>query len=84
MMPEDIFEPIEVITYFERGTLRPLRFRWKGTVYKISRVYSHWIVPRGNGREHHFSVSAGTPDSFELIFNTGDLNWQLARIATIE
>ena len=81
MTHEEIFEPIEVITYFDRGTVRPLRFRWKGTVYKISRIYSHWIVSRGRGREHHFSVSADSPDHFELVFNTDDLNWQLARVA---
>lgn len=81
MTYEEIFEPIEVITYFDQGVLKPLRFRWKGTVYKISQIHSHWTIPQPRGREHHFSVSAGSPDSFELVFNTEDLNWQLARVA---
>ena len=25
---EDIFEPIEVISHFKDGELRPLRFKW--------------------------------------------------------
>lgn len=81
MTCEEIFEPIEVISYFQHGVLKPLRFRWKGNVYKISRIHSHWAVPQGRGREHHFSVSAGGADSFEIVFNTEDLNWQLARVA---
>ncbi|NIR47711.1 hypothetical protein GWO43_04565 [candidate division KSB1 bacterium] len=77
---EDIFEPIQVITFFEEGKLYPLRFKWKGQVYKIKRVNSHWSVKEGMGRQHHFSVTANTPDCFELVFDTTDFNWQLARV----
>ncbi|MFQ5770426.1 MAG: DUF6504 family protein [bacterium] len=77
---EEIFEPIEVITFFEQGKLHPLRFKWKGQVYKISRVNSHWSVQEGLSRQYHFSVTAETPDCFELIFDTSDFSWELARV----
>ncbi|MFQ5706916.1 MAG: hypothetical protein ACE5HO_05665 [bacterium] len=80
MAYEEIFEPIEVITFFEQGKLHPLRFKWKGTVYKITRVNGSWSVQEGLSQQYHFSVTAHGPDCFELIFDTGDFNWQLARV----
>lgn len=81
MIYEEVFEPVEVITIFQNGLMQPLRFRWKGNVYKVSKIHSHWTTPQGQACEHHFAVSAGSPDSFELVFNNDDLNWQLARVA---
>lgn len=80
MSYEEVHDPIEVITFFEQGKLRPLRFKWKGQVYKISRVHSSWSVREGLSRQCHFSVTAGTPDCFELVFDTSDFNWKLARV----
>lgn len=80
MAYEEIHEPIEVITFFEEGKLHPLRFKWKGQVYKITRVNSHWSVQEGLSRQYHFSVTANSPDCFELVFDTVDFNWQLARV----
>ncbi|MFQ6114804.1 MAG: hypothetical protein ACE5NG_12110 [bacterium] len=77
---EEIFDPIEVITFFEHGKLHPLRFKWKGKVYKITRVNGFWSVQEGLSRQYHFSVTADSPDCFELIFDTADFNWQLARV----
>ena len=78
MAYEEIQEPIEVITFFEQGKIHPLRFKWKGEVYKITRVNSRWSTQVGLGREYHFSVTANSPDCFELVFDTTDFNWQLA------
>ncbi len=80
MIYEEIFEPVDVITLFQNGILQPLRFKWQGSVYKVAKVQSHWMVPLGRGRAHHFAVSTGSPDSYELIFNSYNLNWQLARV----
>lgn len=81
MIYEEVFEPIEVITVFRNGVLQPLRFKWKDSVYKISKIHSRWSVPQGQNRTYHFAVSSGSPDSFEIVFNAEDLNWQLARVA---
>ena len=77
---EDIFEPIEVITYFRDGQLQPLRFRWNGRVYKINHVHGQWQEHQGHGRQIHYSVSSDGPDNFEILFDSGDFTWQLARI----
>lgn len=81
MVYEEVFEPIDVITVFRNGALQPLRFKWKDSVYRISKVQSRWTVPQGQGRVYHFAVSTGSPDSFEIIFSANDLRWQLARVA---
>ncbi len=80
MSYEEIDEPIAVITFFEQGKLHPLRFRWKGQVYRIKKVNGFWSVQDGLSRKYHFSVSANAPDCFELTFDTADFNWQLARV----
>lgn len=81
MVYEDIFEPIEVITFFENGRVHPLRFKWKGNVYRIRRVNGSWSAREGDGQKVYFSVSGDGPDCFELVFNTSDFNWQLTRVA---
>jgi len=80
MPHEEIHETVDVITFFQQGRLHPLRFKWKGAVYKITRVNSSWSVRDGLSRQFHFSVSADSPDCFELIFDTADFNWELARV----
>ncbi len=81
MVYEEIFEPIEVITFFENGHVRPLRFKWKGNVYRIRRVNGTWSTRDGDRYQVYFSVNAEGPDCFELVFNAGDFKWQLARVA---
>jgi len=80
MIFEDIFEPIEVIGYFHEGRLRPLRFKWNGRVYKIKRLNGHWVSNQGYNKQHHFSVISETSDYFELLFDSADFGWQVARV----
>ncbi|GAB4190833.1 MAG: hypothetical protein Kow00108_26200 [Calditrichia bacterium] len=77
---EDLFEPIEVLSHFKDGKLIPLRFKWNGRSYKIVRINGQWRTHQGYAQQYHFSVSSETPDCFELIFDTGDFTWQLARV----
>lgn len=77
---EDLFEPIEVITYFQNGKITPLKFRWNGRVYKVKQVTGHWSENQGYARQHHFSVQVDGSDFFELVFDTADYAWQLARV----
>ncbi|RMG68059.1 MAG: hypothetical protein D6715_03325 [Calditrichaeota bacterium] len=80
MQYEELFEPIEVITYFREGKLIPLKFRWNGRVYPVRKIHGQWKENQGLARQYHFSVSSDGPDCFELIFDTGDFSWQLARV----
>ncbi len=77
---EELFEPIEVISYFRDGTIQPLKFRWNGRVYKISQVHGQWKARNGEQYQYHFSVSCGSPDCFELVFDTADFTWYVARV----
>lgn len=77
---EELFEPIEVITFFKNGQIIPLKFRWNGRVYKIKQVAGHWKENQGYAQQHHFSVQVEDSDCFELLFDGADFSWQLARV----
>jgi len=77
---EEIHESIEVIAYFDGKTMRPLRFRWSGRPYQISKVNSVWNTLKGRAREYHFHVSTRESDSFELIYNTDIFEWKIGRV----
>ena len=80
MTIEEVNEPIEVISYYDGKTMKPIRFRWQGRAYKISRVNGVWDAIRGKAREYHFHVSAQDSGSFELIYNNSGFVWRLGRI----
>ena len=80
MVYEDIFEPIEVISLFKDGKIKPLRFKWNGRIYKINRLNGHWISPQGYTKQYHFSLMADTYDYFEIMFDTSNFEWQIARV----
>ncbi|APF17554.1 hypothetical protein [Caldithrix abyssi] len=80
MIFEDIFEPIEVISHFKDGQIRPLRFKWNGRVYKVHQLNGHWVSNQGYSKQYHFSVMADTSDYFELLFDSGNFDWQIARV----
>ena len=77
---EEIHEPIEVIAYFADGQLYPKRFRWQHRVYRAKKIESSWAIQEGLGRVYHFSISTGEKGSFELTYDTQDMNWELARM----
>ncbi|GAB4341004.1 MAG: hypothetical protein Kow0037_27270 [Calditrichia bacterium] len=80
MYYEELFEPIEVISYFQNGKITPLKFRWNGRIYKIKQVTGHWKENQGYAQQHHFSVQVDGSDCFELLFDSSDFSWQLARV----
>ncbi|MGH1362077.1 MAG: hypothetical protein ACRBF0_00880 [Calditrichia bacterium] len=80
MAYEDVFETIEVITHFQRGKIIPLRFLWNGRAYPVKHIHSRWQERIGSTTQIHFSVRSETTDCFELIFDSADYSWQLARV----
>ena len=80
MVYEDIFEPIEVISLFKEGKIKPLRFKWNGRVYRIKQINGHWVNPQGYSKQYHFSLIADSCDYFELTFDTANFEWQVARV----
>ena len=76
----EVYEPIEVITFFHDGRLIPLRFRWNGRVYRVAKVCSSWTESRGKDCLNHFSIyTRESSDFFELTFDNQSFSWLLAR-----
>ncbi|MBC8204491.1 hypothetical protein ISS30_04185 [bacterium] len=80
MQYEDINDPIEVIALFSAGKLQPIKFRWRGRVYKIQRVNGRWESDEGRIRLHHYSVMADSPDVYEITYNPDRFIWKLDRV----
>jgi|YelNatPaOPRAMG01_1025707.scaffolds.fasta_scaffold00388_22 hypothetical protein len=77
---EELNEPVEVLAHFDGKKARPLRFRWRGRVYRVVRLNGSWSESKGADREHHFAVTADNSDSFELAFDARDFRWRLIRV----
>lgn len=80
MAYQEIRDQIEVIVFFERGRLHPLRFRWNGRAYRIRRVNNSWSVQEGTSRRFHFSVTTNSTDCYELVLDVPDFKWELERV----
>lgn len=74
----DIGEPVNVVAVFDTG-VRPVKFKWKGTVYPVKEVTYRWSSRRGMTDYIHFSVTDGAT-LFELVYNTATTRWTLDRI----
>ncbi len=77
-----IREPIEVIALFDTA-LRPLRFRWKGRVYRVQEITFSWTTREGLAVILHFSAYDGAT-LFELSYNKATLKWTLEGVALHE
>lgn len=80
MRYEDIYEAIEVVTYFREGKIVPLKFRWNGRIYIVKHVSGQWKERTGNMPQYHFSIQSDSGDYFELLFDTDSFFWQIARV----
>ncbi|MFQ5481062.1 MAG: hypothetical protein ACE5DW_07265 [Thermodesulfobacteriota bacterium] len=77
-----IREPIEVIALFDQG-VKPLRFRWKGSVYKVREITFTWTTMSGAAPVLHFSAYDGAT-LYELSYNKATLKWILEGVALHE
>ncbi|RPH89744.1 MAG: hypothetical protein EHM72_19975 [Calditrichaeota bacterium] len=77
---ETIDEPIEVITYFDKKQMKPIRFRWRDRAYRVAAINGIWYDIKGRNREYHFHVATRESGSFELIYDSGDFVWKLGRV----
>ncbi|MFN8178128.1 MAG: hypothetical protein U0167_09370 [bacterium] len=79
-MVEKVQEPIEVLSRFVEGKIQPVRFRWRGRVFTITRVTSAWMRREGEQREHFFSVGVGTREQYELCYCPQTSLWTLETV----
>ena len=79
-MLELVNQPIEVLTVFAEGKLRPLRFKWRNRVVRVRQVTGEWAREEGIGPVRYFAVLAETSDYFELAYDVGRSRWRLCRV----
>ncbi len=77
---EEVNESIDVLTIFRDGTMRPVKFKWAGKTYKISRVTFEWVSKEGSFPIYHFAVMADGDDVYEIFLNTFTMRWTLAKV----
>jgi hypothetical protein len=81
---EKVQEPIEVLSRFVEGKVHPVRFRWRGRVFTVSRIASAWQQREGDRREHFFSVGAGSREQYELSYRPETSQWTLENVHSEE
>ncbi|MDH4222510.1 MAG: hypothetical protein OEV55_03105 [candidate division Zixibacteria bacterium] len=79
-MYQDIEEKIEVLALFQQGKILPLRFKWKGRTYRISRLENKWKSDSGEKYIWNFSVSDSASNLFHLTYNEEQHTWKLSRV----
>ena len=73
-----ISEPIEVIAHMTGMKMVVLRFKWRNTVFNVSKMVNKWKVPSGVHMSTHYIVECPRQGvSCELAFNHTDLKWEL-------
>ncbi len=75
-----VFEPVEVIVHFSNLKLQIIRFKWNGSVYKVTEMLQSWKIPSREGFVTHYVVTCRDKDLLcELSFSNIDLKWELVR-----
>jgi hypothetical protein len=74
---EEILETVEMVSWFGRGGMQPCRFRWRGRVYRITRITSTWESRQGVYRRYHYLVRTRSGDVYEMHFDPENLLWML-------
>ena len=74
--------PVLVIFIYDPNGAKvsPLKVRWDGRVYSITKVGLHHNFRVGKTLHHVFSVVAGEI-FFRLNFNTENLSWRLEEVS---
>ena len=79
-MVTEIAEPITVAAVFKDSRITPRVFVWRGRRYKVDKLLGHYHYFKGVYRQDCWSLTCGTPDVFEVAFDTEDMSWRLERI----
>ena len=81
-MFESLDDPVDVLTAFVDGAMRPIRFRWQGRVVRVRQVTGQWNRREGQAVLRHFAVQGTKDDSYELVFDPRVSRWTLSRAWT--
>ena len=79
-MNQEINENVSVLALFEKGAIKPCSVTWQNREYQVTKLNSRWRQKVGATYHIHLSVSIGADMSMELVIDTSDLSWRLARV----
>ncbi len=75
-----VFEAVEVIAHFNNLKIQIIKFKWKGSVYKVTEMLQSWKIPSREGFITHYIVTCKENDLLcELSFSNTDMKWELVR-----
>ena len=77
---EELNDPIDVVTVFRDGRMAPVKFRWAGRTYPITRIGYKWITRHGACPVHHFAVFTDDDQSWEIVLNTQAMQWSVVKV----
>ena len=81
-MFESLHDPVDVLTSFVEGRMRPLRFRWQGRVVRVRSVTGEWTRREGQTVLRHYSLDGTSGESYELCYDPRGPKWILTRAWT--
>jgi hypothetical protein len=81
-MFESLNDPVDVLTAFVDGSMRPIRFRWQGRVIRVRRITGQWARREGQALLRYFAVQGSRDDSYELCYDARGPAWVLSRAWT--
>lgn len=81
-MFESLSDPVDVLTAYLEGRMRPLRFRWQGRVIRVKRVTGEWRRREGQTELRFFAVEGPGGETYELCYDPRGPRWRLSRAWT--
>ncbi len=78
-MFESLNDPVDVLTAYTEGKLRPLRFRWQGRVIRVRSVTGEWSRREGQSLLRYYAVESDANESYELCYDPRGPKWNLSR-----
>jgi hypothetical protein len=77
---QELNEPIDVVTVFREGRMAPVKFRWAGRTYRVTRVAYRWVTREGAYPVYHFSIVTGDAQLYEVVLNTQNMQWSIVKV----
>lgn len=75
-----INQPVEIVVHFANGKIKPIRIKWKNTVYKVKEIYSLYSINEGQSVHTRIGVKVNTGDHMELAYDSTNYNWKIVTV----
>lgn len=71
-------EEIAVLGSFDKGRIRPLKFKWAGRVHTVKKILYRWLTREGVFPIYHFSVLTDSEDNYVIHLDTYRMQWSIS------